>query len=151
LKFRKITKDEIEKIQKELSIPKRKIMLIGEARRREVFITTKKVYNILEKIKIMPYTAGVIIGEFRGDKFLPGLEGAKFAKYKKIYVNDKAEQLVLYGRDVFPNSIIKGDKLKPKEKCIIANKRGEILAIGKVEKDKVTNLIDRGWYLRKGG
>jgi len=151
LKFRKITKGEAEKVKEELSIPKSKVILIGEAERREVFITTKEVYKTLKKINKEPYTVGVIIGEFRRNKFFPNLEGAKFAKYKKIYVNDKAEQLVLYGRDVFPNSIIKGEKLKPKEKCIIVNKKGEILAIGKVEKDKIKNIIDRGWYLRKGG
>jgi len=151
LKFRKITKGEAEKVKEELSIPKSKVILIGEAERREVFITTKEAYKTLKKINKEPYTVGVIIGEFRGNKFFPNIEGAKFAKYKKIYVNDKAEQLVLYGRDVFPNSIIKGEKLKPKEKCIIVNKKGEILAIGKVEKDKIKNIIDRGWYLRKGG
>lgn len=151
MKFRKITKGEAEKIREKLSIPKDKVILIGEAARREVFITTKEVYKTLKKIKKEPYTVGIIIGEFRRNKFFPSLEGVKFAKYKKIYVNDKAEQLVLYGRDVFPNSIIKGEKLKPEEKCIIANKKGEILAIGKVEKDKIKNIIDRGWYLRKGG
>ncbi|RLF56750.1 MAG: hypothetical protein DRN25_07560 [Thermoplasmata archaeon] len=151
MRFREPTSKEIEEIKKHISIPKNKIILIGERKRKEVFITTPQVYGLLNKLKKEVYSVGVLIGEFKRGRFLLGLGGMVFSKNKRVVVNDKAEQLVLYGRDVFPKSIIHKPELKFGEKCIIVNKKNEAIGIGKVNKDKIINLLDLGWYLRRGG
>lgn len=150
MRFREPTSKEIEEIKKHISIPKNKIILIGERKRKEVFITTPQVYGLLNKLKKEVYSVGVLIGEFRRGRFLLGLGGWYSLKIR-VVVNDKAEQLVLYGRDVFPKSIIHKPELKFGEKCIIVNKKNEAIGIGKVDKDKIINLLDLGWYLRRGG
>jgi 60S ribosome subunit biogenesis protein NIP7 len=82
---------------------------------------------------------------------------------RKVEVSDKGEQAVLYGRDIrssqakdYPSIIRKG------EKVIVVNRLKETIAVGKalvdgdkfsaVPKEKVVvkNILDRGWYLRKG-
>ena len=62
-----------------------------------------------------PYCLGLLIGEIKHKKFELGLEGTtlivSMAK-KKATVDEKTEQLVLYGKDVFFKSVIAGKNLK---------------------------------------
>ncbi len=160
MKFRKIKKEELEIIEKTLkedfdvdesffSFLKRKAIIVSSGR-KEVFITNRKVYNVLRKIGEV-YIAGLYIGEIKRKKFIPSLELAyilkKYTK-KKIYVNDKSEQLFLYGRDVFKEGIIKG---RVKGKCLVLNRFGDVLGIGDSNNNIVKNIADRGLYLRKYG
>jgi|Deesub1362A_J573_1020465.scaffolds.fasta_scaffold00098_22 ribosome biogenesis protein Nip4 len=130
--------------------------LIISSGRKEVFATNKLTVKIIEKMNKEPYCAGLFIGEIRKNRFELSLEGAYlFAPFanKKIIIDDKAEQLVLYGRDVFSNSIVSSPKLKEGERCIILNKFGDALAIGEVKggtQVSIRNIKDRGWYLRRG-
>jgi ribosome biogenesis protein Nip4 len=123
--------------------------------RRDVFILNKQTFKILKKIKKDPYCVGMSIGEIRKGKFEFGLEGGTFiAPYarNKVVVDKKGEQLVLYGRDIFHSSVIKGKKLKEGDKCVVVNEIGEAIALGKVMKNRVfvKNLKDKGLYLRRG-
>lgn len=45
-----------------------------------------------------------------------------------------------------------GEDLKVGDRVLIVNERDERVGIGKVRKGEVfiENLVDRGWYLRKG-
>lgn len=131
-----------------------KVMVVSIGGRKEVFITTSTVYDVLEKMKMNPYFLGLYIGELKGKRFLLGLEGGSLLapiSTKKVIVGEAVEQLVLYGRDVFINSIHEAyPGMKKGDRCLILNRRGEFLAVGRVEEKIIKNLLDRGWYLRKG-
>ncbi len=131
-----------------------RVLLVAVGGRREVFLTNPSTFGVLEKLKVNPYFTGLYIGEIRNEKFALGLEGGYLlapSSRKRIVVGDSVEQLVLYGRDVFINSIREAyPGMKKGDRCLILNRRGEFLAVGKVEGKIIKNLIDRGWYLRKG-
>lgn len=133
-----------------------KRVVVGEGKRKEFFITNKATAQTLEEMKKSPYSVGLYIGEERGGSFILGLEGAEMiAKHcqKRIIVNQKAEQLVLYGRDIFPKSILDSSSgLRKGERALVYNERDEVIGIARVTLGKIfaENLVDRGWYLRKG-
>lgn len=114
-----------------------------------------------------PYLAGLAIGELK-KKFMPSIAGADlFARWgsrNKFYivVNDKAENLVLYGRDIMGGSIVEASEaLHQNEVVIVLNTKFEAIGIGRTrfdgnllfQKDKVTisNIADAGYYLREEG
>ncbi|MEE8358468.1 MAG: PUA domain-containing protein [Candidatus Hydrothermarchaeales archaeon] len=133
-----------------------KTILVGEGKRKEVFITNKATNKQLNRMQGMPYFAGLYIGDIKGKKFLLGLEGANIiSKYsnKKVVVDKKAEQLVLYGRDIFSKSVRHLYKeADVGDRILIVNENNECLGIGALDKGEVLveNIMDRGWYLRKG-
>lgn len=130
-----------------------KTLLMSLEGRCEIFATTPQVVQVLEGLGRNPYSVGLYIGEIKGGRFFLGLEGASLIAphtTKRVIVNENAEQLFLYGRDVFYNSIVDFSACKRGDRCLIVNTKSELLGIGKVEKDMVKNLMDRGWYLRKG-
>jgi ribosome biogenesis protein Nip4 len=110
------------------------------------------------------YTSGLFLGSIKLKKFYPSFPFLYFVSkfginYPYILLNDKAEILFLYGRDVLGDSII-GFSSELKENClvIILNKNKEPLGIGRTrfsdntinEKGKITvsNLMDLGVYHR---
>jgi 60S ribosome subunit biogenesis protein NIP7 len=114
-----------------------------------------------------PYLAGLAIGELKKE-FMPSIAGADlFARYGKknkyyIVVNEKAENLVLYGRDIMGESVVEASEALLQNELIIAlNTRFEAIGIGRtrfagkllLQKGKVTisNLADAGYYLREEG
>ncbi|NOZ76975.1 MAG: hypothetical protein GXO65_04720 [Euryarchaeota archaeon] len=122
--------------------------------RLEVFRTGRRTLEVMERAGRRPYCAGLYVGEIRGGRFLLGLEGAAIIAPhtdRKVVVNRKAEQLVLYGRDVLHKSVLHLPKnLKPGHRCLIVDEEDEVLGLGRMEKDCIRNIMDRGWYLRKG-
>ncbi len=162
MKFRELNNEEwniIKKFEKEFGINlneifKEELFLISSGR-KEIFVLDKELYKIYKRINREIYCLGLFIGEIRGRNFHLSLELASIIEpytRNKIIVNDKAEQLFLYGRDIFKESIIKEyKKFKLGERCLVLNRRREVLGIGRYEEKIVKNLIDRGWYLRKGG
>lgn len=128
----------------------------------------------IEKIAQMtdPYSAGLAIGELK-KHFVPSIPGADlFARYYRarrmennkyyITVSEKAENLVLYGRDIMGESIVAAsDTLDENELVIVLNTASEAIAIGRTrftgrslfQKDKVTvsTIADAGYYLREEG
>jgi len=122
--------------------------------RQEVFLVAPQAAEILDTLA--PYCAGLSIGRFRGQKFLLGLEGAYLISREaknKVVVDPRGEQLSLYGRDIFINSVLKYPPLASGQECLIVNQNEEPLALGAFKGGRVfvKNLKDRGWYLRKGG
>jgi predicted RNA-binding protein (TIGR00451 family) len=117
--------------------------------------------------QMQPYLAGLEIGELK-KQFVPSMAGADlFARSGKrnefyITVNENAEKLVLYGRDVMGDSITEAhDTLDENELVIILNGRHEAIGIGRtrfagrslLQKGKitVTTVADAGYYLREEG
>ena len=116
---------------------------------------------------MQPYHAGLAIGELK-KQFVPSMAGAdlfaRFGKRNNFYVtvNDNAEKLILYGRDVMGESIVEyPDMLDENELVIILNGRHEAIGVGRtrfagkslLQKGKVTitTLVDAGYYLREEG
>jgi ribosome biogenesis protein Nip4 len=126
----------------------------------------------IEKLLLMagmisPYSLGLAIGELRKE-FIPSIAGADlFARYGKrnkfyIVVSEKAEKLVLYGRDIMGESILEASEaLAENELVILLNTGHEAIAIGRtrfsgnslLQKGRVTvtTLADAGYYLREEG
>jgi ribosome biogenesis protein Nip4 len=139
---------------------------------QEVGTKTKVVCLVtagIEKaVQVMdPYSAGLAIGELK-KQFIPSIAGADlFARYGKrnkyyIIVGEKAENLVLYGRDMMGESIVEASEaLDENELVIVLNKALEAIAVGKTrfagrslfQKSRVTvtTIADAGYYLREEG
>jgi 60S ribosome subunit biogenesis protein NIP7 len=133
-------------------------------RSRQVVITTESSKDTPNQPAVYPIHVGLVIGELRNKKFTPSLQGteiiAKFgSKFPYILVNEIAEGLVLYGRDIFGDSILEVSRgLGQNKKVIILNQNRESLGLGQTRfsdenifrKGEVTvyTLLDLGMYLR---
>lgn len=143
-------------------------IVVASGKRAEVFLVSHSVMDVFFKTqgKRNPYCLGLYIGDLLENRFLPSIEGATLCSpytTRKVKVSYKGEQAVLYGRHLklalitdFPSTTRKG------EKVLVTNTFGETIAIGKSlvdgsefptlpkERVVVENILDRGWYLRKG-
>jgi 60S ribosome subunit biogenesis protein NIP7 len=132
-----------------------------------VCLANEKIEELLMAGMISPYSLGLAIGELRKE-FIPSIAGADlFARYGKrnkfyIVLNEKAEKLVLYGRDIMGESILEASEaLAENELVILLNTSHEAIAIGRtrfsgdslLQKGRVTvtTLADAGYYLREEG
>jgi ribosome biogenesis protein Nip4 len=125
--------------------------------------------DIEKAIQVMedPYSAGLAIGELK-KQFIPSIAGADlFARYGErnkyyITVGEKAENLVLYGRDIMGESIeAASDALDENELVIVLNTAFEAIAVGRTrfagrslfQKGRMTvsTIADAGYYLREEG
>ena len=132
--------------------------------KKEVFVTTKTSQAILLLKTLQPYQVGLAIGELRNKKFIPLLPGAEIiARYSVnfpyVVVNEIAEGLVLYGRDILGESVVEvSNRLDQNKTVIILNKNRESIGIGRTrfseeglfQKGEATvyTLCDTGMYLR---
>lgn len=132
-----------------------------------VCLVNEKIEELLMAGMISPYSLGLAIGELRKE-FIPSIAGADlFARYGKInkfyiVVSEKAEKLVLYGRDIMGESIVEASEaLAENELVILLNTSHEAIAIGRTRfsgnlllqrgRVTVTTLADAGYYLREEG
>jgi 60S ribosome subunit biogenesis protein NIP7 len=126
------------------------------------------VTDTIEEVMVQmmhPYSLGLAIGELK-KQFIPSIAGADlFARYGErnkfyIIVSDKAEKLVLYGRDIMGESIVEAsDALDENELIIVLNTMFEAIAVGRTrfkgrslfQKGRVTitTIADAGYYLRE--
>lgn len=90
------------------------------------------------------------------------LEGAfelgRRTQASRVHVNDKAAGLFLYGKTVLGESVASIDpSARPGDVVLVANPRGEVLGTARLVQPlpargpALEPLLDRGWYLRKGG
>jgi 60S ribosome subunit biogenesis protein NIP7 len=145
-------------------IMKDRSFLINEDKfhkKKEVCMLSKASEKIV--LDLQPNYVGLIIGNFK-KKFKPSLAGADIiARYSKgfayIIVDDHAEKLVLYGRDILGASIIEASKnLQQNQLIIILNRKREAIGVGqtkfsgscllKKQQITVSTLLDAGIYLR---
>ncbi len=145
--------------------------VIAEGPRVEAYLAPPEVASSLQRLlKVrMPYSLGLFAGRVDHGELQVSLELAtrlmsSLPKRKMVLLRDEAEQPVLYGHDVLAGSIQQIERdVRRRELVILANERGEILALGQMLDDAaklsraalkgraIRNLIDKGWYLRKGG
>jgi 60S ribosome subunit biogenesis protein NIP7 len=131
---------------------------------KEFLIKDKEIFLINNKefiIRNNPISAGIKVCKV--SKHLhPSLEILQLFvdnnASRIVMINDHAEQLFLYGRDIFGSSIIMHDNFNTGDEVIIINKYKDALGLGRamyasnnIKQDKVTitNLIDLGVYLRE--
>ncbi|NVM56404.1 MAG: hypothetical protein HWN66_22085 [Candidatus Helarchaeota archaeon] len=178
LKFQKITPGEYKlvkdqlvnsfKLQKFETIIAPFEIILAVGKWKEVLLVTDQLSRVFQEFKDYrnPYAMGIHFGDITRNKFRISLEGitliAKHVEEKTI-LTDSGEKKVLYRRDLtkedlqyIPPSIQKNDL------SILTNENGEVLALGKylINLDEiktssrnrkiVKNIIDKGWYLRKG-
>jgi ribosome biogenesis protein Nip4 len=142
--------------------------IIAEGRWRELLMTNHSTAQLLKKYQITPYTIGLGLGEFQGKDFLVSLSGGSFLSpnSKKIaIVNSKAEQAFLFKNPILEGSVMEINReLNLGDKIFVLNKNSLFLGIGQLVKELkewqkgkvkekriiIKNLMDLGWYLRKG-
>ncbi len=176
--FRKLNQIEEEQLDKELSywisednkqqLYQENRFIIGEGNWRELFIVNPSTYELLiNNEMISPYSVGLGFGEYKKSGLLLSLGGGGILcsqTEKKAVIDEKAEQLFLFKRDILSKSILQITKdVNIGDKVIVVNTKNEFLGVGKLEqilddiinhKDTrsiaLKNIIDLGWYLRKG-
>ena len=148
---------------------KDKALLIEKDGKKKVVVclVTDRVEEVMMIHTTNLYRSGLAIGELK-KQFIPSIAGADlFARYgerNKFYiaVSEKAENLLLYGRDIMGESIIEAsDALNENELVIVLNKWFEAIAVGRTRfagrslfqkgRVTVTNISDAGYYLREEG
>jgi 60S ribosome subunit biogenesis protein NIP7 len=148
---------------------KDKALLIEKDGKKKVVVclVTDRVEEMMMIHTTNLYKSGLAIGELK-KQFIPSIAGADlFARYGErnkfyIIVSEKAENLLLYGRDIMGESIIEAsDALRENELVIVLNKWFEAIAVGRTrfagrslfQKGRVTitNISDAGYYLREEG
>jgi predicted RNA-binding protein (TIGR00451 family) len=148
---------------------KDKVLILekNDTKKVMVCLVNSKIEELMMAVKVDPYSLGLVIGELR-KQFIPSMAGADlFARYGKrnkfyIVVNEKAEKLVLYGRDIMGESIVEAsDTLAENDLVILLNTSFEAVAIGRTRfsgsslfqkgRATVTTFTDAGYYLREEG
>ncbi|HEU4443440.1 MAG TPA: hypothetical protein VFR94_02080 [Nitrososphaeraceae archaeon] len=133
-------------------------------KKREVHLSTDALLDTLRKVTLQPDEMGLAIGQIRNKKFIPSLSGAEIiAKHSRrfpyVMINEIGEALVLYGRDIFGDSVKEVSKgLDQNQTAIILNQNRESIGIGHTRfsgenlfrKGEVTvyTTVDAGIYLR---
>ncbi len=176
--FRKISSDEYELIKstienlfniqnfEEIVAPFNIFIVLGKW--KEILLISDHLLRIFKEIKKVrsPYFMGIYFGDINKNKFKISLEGITLiSKYldKKTILNDSGEKKVLYGRDLLKEDIKSMPySLERNDLSVLVNIQEEILALGKylfsgdtiktmdLNQKIIKNVIDKGWYLRKG-
>ena len=143
---------------------KSRSLMVQEGSKKTVCLVAGALEGLAE---MQPFAMGLAIGELKKE-FVPSVAGADlFARSGKknrfyVTVNDNAEKLVLYGRDVMGDSVVEAsDMLDENELVIILNGRHEAIGIGRtrfagksiLQKGRITitTVADAGYYLRDEG
>ncbi len=145
--------------------------IIAEGPRTESYVAPHEVASSFERLSRvrMPYSLGLFAGGVERGDLQISLELASnlvhlLPRRKIVILKGEAEQPVLYGRDVLAGSIQHIETtMRRAELVVLANMSQEALALGELIIDArvlreappqqrvIRNLIDKGWYLRKGG
>ncbi|MFP4112111.1 MAG: hypothetical protein ACLFPQ_01355 [Candidatus Woesearchaeota archaeon] len=114
------------------------------------FLIDAKAKKLKENISRSVFSAGLFMGEIKKQEFIPSLaliDKLSTFSENKVFVDKKAEWLFLCGRDIFEKSV--HDSEGERGIVFVQNLKDENLGLGKFEKKEVTNIIDKGYYLRK--
>ena len=108
-------------------------------RTEEVYVHSNTKYGDVLFNKINPVIIGLKIGTIKNKKFSPGLNFAEFVvkhnrnmDYPHVVINTKAENLIVFGRDIMGSSILSFFKdIKENQQVIILNHNKEVIGLGK--------------------
>ena len=114
---------------------------VTESALRKVFLWSKPLECDELLLKLGPISMGIQIGVIKKKKFLPGLNFAELILYHHtnnslefphILVNEKAANLVCFGRDIMGSSVISYyHKIRDNQVLIILNENKEVLGWGR--------------------
>lgn len=146
---------------------KNNIIVVARNKRYEVFLVSTQLYEMFMEIKnvgLEPYSIGLFLGRMYVKKnrirYIPSLESSEvlynISRRNAIMVNEKATQLALYGRNIFWENVIRIFPPIHKKYVVVITSAHEPIALGRIRelnhgKKIIEVLIDKGWYLRKGG
>ena len=136
-----------------------------------VYIISEDLKNIQNSFQknVDIISAGIYLGFIRGQRFFLSLEGAEFFLKEKlipnqllIRVNKEGEKSILYGNPIERWMILDNNfKVKKGSIVLILNPSNELIALGHIEVELInlesfkereiliSNLIDKGYYLRR--
>ena len=146
---------------------------------KEVYLATIECFKMISEHMPLSHT-GLLVGHLRRRSFVPSMAGADLiarvgSDYPFVLVNQTAEALVLYGRDIMYGSIIDYGNLDNKNKnknnknnniiLIVLNKNRIAIGLGITtvsfgnktlppisdKKIAIKTLEDAGHYLRNEG
>ena len=144
---------------------------------KEVYLATIECFKMISEHMPLSRT-GLLVGHLRRRSFVPSMAGADLiarvgSDYPFVLVNQTAEALVLYGRDIMYGSIIDYGNLENKNKnknknniiLIVLNKNRVAIGLGITtvsfgnktippisdKKIAIKTLADAGHYLRNEG
>lgn len=132
-----------------------KLVKIG----KNYYYADKELQDVRSKINKDVFSLGIYLGCDAGKHFEPSpalidiISKMPEAVKIKIFVNDKAETMFLYGRNILKESILKNPQNINEGIVLVQNSLDENLGYGLFQqqgKDLVVkNLLDKGYYLRK--
>lgn len=108
-------------------------------KRIEVFVHSNVKYNDMLFKKFRPVIIGLKIGTIKNKKFFPGLNFAELVvkhnrnmDYPHVIINTKAENLIVFGRDIMGSSILYvSNDVKENQQVIILNHNKEVIGLGR--------------------
>src|SRR3989339_68510 len=126
---------------------------------KNYFYASQELQDVRSKIKRDVFSLGIYLGCDSGKHFEPSpalidiISKLAGAEKFRIFVNEKAETLFLYGRNILEESISRNPNNIKEGLVLIQNDKDENLGYGlfQTQGDDVVikNLLDKGEYLRK--
>jgi 60S ribosome subunit biogenesis protein NIP7 len=138
---------------------------LKDSKIKEVCLTTKDNFNLISAKASLSHT-GMLIGHLKRRSFVPSMAGADLiarvgANFPFVTVNQAAEALVLYGRDIMYGSIVNYGNLSRNNTILIILDENRVaigLGINTVPIGKniqildkrivIKTIVDAGHYLR---
>lgn len=171
LKFRELTREERTLVNRGLDhwgvfeFFSDKTVIVADDKTKKICLISAGLKPLVSKFD--PDYGGLEIGELKKG-FTPTMPGADlFARHSNknefyVTVNENAEKLVLYGRDVMGDSItLASESLDENQLVIILNNRQEAIGLGRTRfagksifqkgRITITTVADAGQYLRDEG
>ncbi len=157
------TSDELKSVNSALEVcgatlPAGYALLVHELSYREVYVfSDPMVLRVAEQLSARRnvYFAGIFAGSFRSGRFRLGLDLAehlyRLGRLSSIVkVDYEGEQRFLYGRDL--EGLTLPEKLPHSGVVVVVNEVGDVLGLGRYDErsTRLVNLVDKGWYLRRG-
>jgi 60S ribosome subunit biogenesis protein NIP7 len=149
-------------VDKEILLKEKKL---NGSKIKEVYLTTRDNFKMIPENASLSHI-GMLIGHLKRRSFVPSMAGADLiarvgVKFPFVTVNQTAEPLVLYGRDIMHGSIVGYGNLSQNNTIVIILNKNRVpiglgitmLAIGKNihrsnERIVVKTIADAGHYLR---
>lgn len=119
----------------------------------EVFSVTPNLFQIGKDLPRKPVFVGAFLGRRKKGYFVPGihlLDLLAKSKTKKVFVNNKAAMIFVYGKNVLKQSITKSERNPKQGDWVLVMSNDDCLGFGVVQPDgTVRNVFDIGDYLRR--
>lgn len=139
----------------DVTLDKSEVVKIG----RNYYLANAELQDVRSKINRDVFSLGIFLGQDSGKLFDPSpalidiISKMPDAGKKKIFVNEKAETMFLYGRNILEESISRNPNNITEGLVLIHNENDENLGFGIFQRQGeqviVKNLLDKGFYLRK--